>query len=367
MVKLKFFIVIRELFSKMQAERRFSNAATFALLLILQIMRRQPKFLVFHDGRLHFLEISLFCLNTTIDIINQSPNLQGLSNEALEEILLFLKAFFQQLSFVIDDQLVFVDWENVVFQGEPGKQRTLKISLPDGQIAFAKYTGNCGDLFIVEELVTKEVFEIPLQNILDHSQPPSEVLQKYKDEVTAKIASQRDQELIYGEIQRRKSIAICLQFPLALPRNNREHAWYPSFQDLDFIVLFFLCQRYGFQLGNNYPFNNFLIRFQACGPQQKFVHEVPLLTASEQEAFKDFERIYIDTFMGNVMVSGVQRCSKLTVQQVFLAQFKIAKALNISSQCALSLPRKYFIDTEPEVILCKGDDFLVPHSSLRQL
>ena len=351
----------------MQDQRPSSNAATFALLLILQIMRRQPKFLVFHDGRLHFLEISLFCLNTTIDIINQSPDLQGLSNEALEEILLCLKASFQQLSFMIERQLVFVDWEDVVFQGEPGKQRTLKISLPDGQIAFAKYTGNRGDLFIVDELVTKEVFEIPLANILDHTQPPSEVLQKYKDEVTAKIASQRDQELIYGEIQRRKSIAICLQFPLALPRNNREHAWYPSFQDLDFIVLFFLCQRYGFQLGNNYPFNNFLIRFQACGPQQKFVHEVPLLTASEQEAFKDFERIYIDTFMGNVMVSNIQRSSKFSEQKVFRFQFAVYKSLKIHEICALRLSRTFWFHNEIGVVLRKGDDDFVPHSSLKRL
>jgi hypothetical protein len=348
-------------------DSQLSPVAILSLLFMQQIMKRKYQFLVYHNGRLHLTQISRYCLQESLVIFGQIPEDQELSQEMLNHILQCIRAVFQKLSFVIDGQLVYVDWIDVVFAGEPGRRRTLKISLPDGQIAFAKYTGNRGDLFIVDELVTKEVFEIPLANILDHTQPPSEVLQKYKDEVTAKIASQRKQKLICEEIQKRKDIATCLQFPLALPRKNTNHVLYPYLQDPDILVLFILCQKYGIQLGNNYPFNNLLIRLQACGSQQKFVHEVPRLTASEQEAFKDFERKYIDIFMGNVMVSGVQRCSKLTVQQVFLAQFQIAKALKISSQCALSLPREYFIDPEPEVILCKGDYFLVPHSSLRQL
>jgi len=341
-------------------EYKFSNEATFALLLILQIMKRQFRFLVFHDGRLYFLEISQFCLTTTIDIIQQFPDLQGLSNGALEEILVCLKASFIKLSFKIGDQLLFVDWKDVVFQGEPGKQRTLKVSLPNGKEAFAKYTGNCGDLFIVEEIVTKQLFEIPLRNILDHNKPSSEVLERYKLDLT----SQSERELMLKE---KKAQAPCLQFPMALPRKNTNNVLYPFLEHGDLLVLFFLCKKIGLQLGNNYPFNNLLIRFQACGSQEKFFHEVPQLTESENKAFKVFERTYMDNFMGNVMESGVQRCSKLTVQEVFLAQFEVAKHFKILSQCALNLPFEYFTNSEPEVVLRKGDEALVPHSSLKKL
>lgn len=348
----------------MQDQRRFpefSNVATFALLLILQIMRRQFKFLVYYDGRFHFLEISRYCLSESLAIIDQFPDLEDLrKKQDLEDILQCFKASFLQLSFNNDRRLVYVDWENVVFQGKPGKQRTLKVLLPNGKEAFAKYTGNSGDLFIIEEIVTKEVFEIPLQNILDHIQPSSEVLEKYKLD----LASQSERELMLEE---KKAKAPFLQFPMALPRKDTNNVLYPFLEYGDLLVLFLLCRKFGFQLGNNYPFNNLLIRFQACGSQEKFFHEVPQLTESENEAFKVFERTYMDNFMGNVMESGVQRCSKLTVQKVFLAQFDIAKHFRILSQCALNLPSEYFTNPEPEVVLRKGDKALVPHSSLKKL
>ena len=338
-------------------------------------MRSEFRFLVYHDGRLYFLELSDFCLTTTIGIIRQFPNLEGLSNKQLEEILLCLKASFQQLSFVIDGQLVYVDWKDVVFQGEPGKQRTLKISLPDGQIAFAKYTGNRGDLFIVEVVGTNQVLEIPLANILDHTQPPSEVLQKYKDDLAAKkaaeLASQREEELRCQDFKIRKEKAESLQFPMTLPRQDGNHVRYPYLGNVDLIVFFLLCLMHGFEMGFNYPFNNLVIRFLACGPQEKFFHELPQLTASEETKFRQFAENYNDMFMGNVMVSNIQRCSKFSVQQLFRFQFAIMKSLQISSQisskCALRRSKKYYTFEEPGVVLCKGPHDFVPHSSLKRL
>jgi len=335
--------------------------ALLAFFFMTQIMERKFVFLVYHNGRLHFAQIHESCLQQVYDILQQLPPGQSPTSVQLLQVLDCVKAFLPQLSFNIEGDLVLVDWKDVIFAGEPGKRRTLKVRLLDGREVYAKYVGNRDELFIFEVIGTDEVVELPLQNILDHTQPSSDVLEKYKLDLAAKkaaeLASQRD-------FENRKAKAPFLQFPMALPRENGYHVSYPFLERGDLLVLFLLCQRFGFQLGNNYPFNNLLIRFQACGPQEKFFHEVPQLTESENEAFKVFERTYMENFMGNVMESGVLRCSKLTVQEVFLAQFKIAKRFKVYSQCALNLPSEYFTNPEPEVVLQRGENNSIPHSSL---
>jgi hypothetical protein len=110
-----------------------------------------------------------------------------------------------------------------------------------------------------------------------------------------------------------------------------------------------------------------LIRFLACGPQEKFFHEVPQLTPSKKEAFQRFERRYNDFFMGNVMVSNIQRSSKFSEQELFRFQFAVYKSLKIHAECALSLSRAFWIHKEIGVVLRKGPNDFVPHSSLTQL
>lgn len=352
-----------------------SASALLAFLFMSQIMKRNLRFLVYHAGRLHFAQIEDLCLRQVSDILQQLPPDQYPTPQQLFQVLDCIKAFLPQLSFNIEDILVHVDWKDVVFAGQPGRRRTLKISLPDGQIAFAKYTGNRGDLFIFEVVGTNEVVEIPLANILDHTQPPSEVLQKYKDDLAAKkaaeLASQREEELRCQDFKIRKEKAESLQFPMTLPRQDGNHVRYPYLGNVDLIVFFCLYLMHGFEMGFNYPFNNLVIRFLACGPQEKFFLEVPQLTASQETKFKQFAENYNDMFMGNVMVSNIQRCSKFSVQQLFRFQFAIMKSLQISSQisskCALRRSKKYYTFEEPGVVLCKGPHDFVPHSSLKRL
>ena len=336
-----------------------------------QIMKRNLRFLVYHAGRLHFAQIEDSCLEQVFDILQQLPPDHSPTQDQLLQVLDCVKAFLPQLSFVIEGDLVLVDWKDVVFQGEPGKQRTLKVLLPDGQEAFAKYIANRGDLFIFDVIGTNEVVEIPLANILDHAQPTQKMLIKYDSDLQAKkaaeLASQREEELRCQEFEIRKAKAPFLQFSMALPRENGNHVLYPFLEYGDLLVLFLLCQRFGFQLGNNYPFNNLVIRFLACGSQKNFFHEVPQLTVSEETNFKEFATKYNDMLMGNVMVSSIQRCSKFSVQQLFRFQFAIMKSLQTSSKCALSLSRKYYTFKEPGVVLRKSSDNSVPHSSLTQL
>jgi hypothetical protein len=324
-----------------------------------EIMERKFGFLVYHNGRLHFAKIHQSCLQQVSDILQQLPPGQSPTPDQLLQVLDCVKAFLPQLSFIIERDLVFVDWKDVIFAGEPGKRRTLRVRLLDGREVYAKYVGNQHQLFIFEVIGTDEVVEVvevPLENILDHTQPSSDVLEKYKHE----LASQRELEL-------RRVKAPFIQFPLILPGSSPY--CYPSLTYENMAVLFLICEEHKFELGFNYPFNLVLIRFLACGPQEKFFHEVPQLTPSKKEAFQSFERRYNDFFMGNVMVSNIQRSSKFSEQKVFRFQFAVYKSLKIkiNARCALRLSRTFWIHNEIGVVLRKGDDDFVPHSSLKRL
>ena len=343
-----------------------SASALLAFLFMSQIMKRNLRFLVYHAGRLHFAQIEDLCLRQVSDILQQLPPDQSPTPQQLFQVLDCVKAFLPQLSFNIEDILVHVDWKDVILPGKPGKRRTLKVLLSDSQEAYAKYIGDRDELFIFEVIGTDEIVELPLQNILDHTQPSSEVLERYRLNLAARkaaeLASQREQELNKQDFENRKAKAPFLQFSMALPRENGNHVLYPFLEYGDLLVLFLLCQRFGFQLGNN-----LVIRFLACGSQKNFFHEVPQLTASEETNFKEFATKYNDMFMGTVMVSSIQRCSKFSVQRIFRFQFAVMKALQISSNCALKLSKKYYTFKEPGVELRKGPHDCVPHSSLKHL
>jgi len=338
--------------------------ALVAYFFMTQIMERKFGFLVYHKGRLHFAKIHQSCLQQVSDILQQLPPGQSPTPVQLLQVLDCVKVFLPQLSFIIERDLVLVDWKDVILAGEPGKRRTLRVRLLDGREVYAKYVGNRHEFFIFEVIGTDEVVEVvevPLENILDHTQPSPEVLKGYK----LGLASQREQVLKDEEIEKARVKAPVIQFPLILPRTS--HYCYPFLARANMVVLFLICEKHKFELGFNYLFNRLLIRFLACGPQQKFIHEVPQLTPSEKEAFQSFERRYNDFFMGNVMVSNIQRSSKFSEQKVFRFQFAVYKSLKIHAICALRLSRTFWFHNEIGVVLRKGDDDFVPHSSLKRL
>lgn len=352
-------------------ESELPESALLAFFFMTQIMNRNLRFLVYHASRFHFAQIEDFCLEQVFEILKELSAVHSPTQEQLLQVLDCVKAFLPKLSFIIEGDLVLIDWKNVIFVGEIGKRRTLNVLLPDGQEAYAKYIGNRHELFIFEVIGTEEVVELPLQNILDHTQPSSDVLERYKLDLAAKkaaeLALQREKELRCQEFELRKEKAKSLQFPMELPREDGDHVRYPYLGNLNLIVFFLVCLEHGFEMGFNYPFNILVIRFLACGPQEKFFHAVPQLTTSQETNFKQFAENYNDMFMGNVMVSNIQRCSKFSVQQLFRFQFAIMKSLQISSKCALRLSKKYYTFEEPGVVLRKGDDDFVPHSSLKRL
>ena len=338
--------------------------ALVAYFFMNQIMKKKFGFLVHHRGRHYFAKIHQSCLQQVSDILQQLPPGQSPTPDQLLQVLDCVKAFLPQLSFIIEGDLVLVDWKDVIFAGEPGKRRTLRVRLLDGREVYAKYVGNRHEFFIfevigIDEVV--EVVEVPLENILDHTQPSPEVLKGYK----LGLASQREQVLKDEEIEKARMQAPVIQFPLSLPQTSPY--CYPYLTPPDMLVLFLICTRHKFEMGWSYFFNRLLILFLACGPQQKFIHEVPQLTPSEKEAFQSFERRYNDSFMGNVMVSNIRRSSKFSEQKLFKFQFAVFKSLKIDERCALSLSRAFWIHREIGVVLRRGPNDFVPYSSLFSL
>ena len=338
-----------------------------SFFFMMQIIKKEFLFLIYHNGRFHFAQISRSCLDQINDLLQQLPSDQSMVAEQLIPFLELLKAFLPELSFNIDGRDVSVPWSNVIFEGEPGKRRTLKILISDDEWVFAKYLGNQKDLFSFEIRGTNQMIQIPLKSILDHTHPSEAVLKKYDTDIQAKQDSCVKKELQRQDFEERKKCAPVLRFPLTLPRKKGDDFCYPFLEYGDLLVLFYLCSILKVKLGTNYLFNNLLIRFLACGSQKNFFDEVPQLTQTEEQLFNEFQKLYNDTYMGTPMVSNIKRCSNLTVQEVFLKQFEIAKDMKINSQCALKIPGNYFIDPEIGVILRKGSHDLEPHSCLTKL
>ena len=109
---------------------------------MMQIIKKEFLFLIYHNGRFHFAQISRSCLDQINDLLQQLPSDQSMVAEQLIPFLELLKAFLPELSFNIDGRDVSVPWSNVIFEGEPGKRRTLKILISDDEWVFAKYLGN---------------------------------------------------------------------------------------------------------------------------------------------------------------------------------------------------------------------------------
>lgn len=76
---------------------------------------------------------------------------------------------------------------------------------------------------------------------------------------------------------------------------------------------------------------------------------------------------YKDRLMCTKIMSELQRCSKNSVLEIFIMEFKSAKACNASSTFALRLPRQYFMREEPGVELREVIGKYVPHTSLKKL
>jgi hypothetical protein len=156
--------------------------------------------------------------------------------------------------------------------------------------------------------------------------------------------------------------------PMILPKPENNPVVYPLLNDSDLKVLFLLVKKLEMAFKRSYEFNLLVIRLLACGSQERFVEELPALVDSDESLIRQFVKDYNQFFMGYPMTSQTLRCSKISVQQVFLEHAKIAQCtLRITSQCALSLPPSYFTDPEPKVELRKGHHDLIAHCSLKKL
>jgi hypothetical protein len=362
-------------------DSQLSSVAILSLLFMQQIMKRKYQFLVYHNGRLHLTQISRYCLQESLVIFGQIPEDQELSQEMLNHILQCMRAVFQQLSFVIDGQLVYVDWKDVVFAGEPGRRRTLKISLPDGQIAFAKYTGNRGDLFIFEVVGTNEVVEIPLAKILDHTQPPSEVLQKYKDDLAAKKAAAEKAARAAEEAARAaEEAARAAEEAARAAEEAKQHSEaykdqmmergeiiafpniqrnYPFFTLRFMLILFLLCKRFRIEIGFSYRFN-LIVRRLACfvrRSQSQYDQSgfpLPEIPEEDNKAFEAFVEKYMSQFVGRVIRSRTIRF------QLFIApkESRIPEYLHRVFEYYCHLTKNYSpTQADVDAFLRQGDEY----------
>jgi len=225
--------------------------------------------------------------------------------------------------------------------------------------------------------VTGEQLNVPITEILSNF--PSNIEKGAFDAVTlhecerSSLAEKADNDFKHelekseAKIELREEIAKQqTRFPMALPRTLVEPVVYPFFDKSTLRVLFLLCIILDIEFKSSYAFNLLVVRLLACGSQERFQEDIPIFSSEYELKFHSFSSSYYKFFMGTAMTSRTLRCSKLTVQEVFLAQFEIAKANRIQAQCALKIPHDYFTGAEPGVET-RESKHLIPHSFLEKL
>ena len=295
-------------------------------------------------------------------------------------------------------EIIQVPLSSIFMPGKPGKMMSIYIIHPKMGRIIVKYVGFHNETRNYETGETVYEFEVLIRGDettrlivrLEQIQPnfPSQQEGLYQDAIYASILKMREFMYEMARIEFKKQEAALnaeklqaakdfelreqtaqeqSRFPLILPRPENNPVVYPFFGEIDQMVLFFLLKKLEVAFKSSYEFNLLVIRFLACGSQERFLEKLPGLSDEDEFLFRKFVKNYNQFFMGHPMTSRMQRSSNLTVKEVFKAQFKIAKALEISSQCALNIPRKYFTDPEPEVEVRKGPHDLIAHSSLEKL
>lgn len=266
---------------------------------------------------------------------------------------------------MIEGEMVTVQLSDVIMPGEPGKKRSIfiKDTKTGGEALIAKFIDFQDERFRPESGTTTILFKVKIRG------DESDVRIIEMADILPRFPTKHEclhQDTTLPDFLERKSKAICLRFALAVPRPENGHYMYPFFEYFDLVVLWRLVTRLRQEVGNNYPFNLLIIRFSICWSQKDYIAEVEQPIGSEIQEFKKFHQDY-KAIVGTVMVSNVKRCSKFSVQKICRLQFAVAKALRVSSKCALHISDKFFTAPEIGVVLRKGLHDFVPHSSLEQL
>lgn len=268
-----------------------------------------------------------------------------------------------------------VQFSDVVLPGKPGTQRTLFVVHPQTkEILAARFIGyhsevyypntNIPDIFFEFCVrVTNESLVVPMSAIVPNFHTKYAV-ESFDAFMAGKLLADAEAE---KGLKRRMVLAQSqTSLPMILPKPDFPVV-YPFFTETDLMVLVLLLKKLEMAFKPTYAFNLLVIRLLACGSQERFVEDLPALVDSDESLIRQFVKDYNQFFMGYPMTSQTLRCSKLSVQEVFLAQFEIAKELMVTSQSALSLHPDYFTNPEPGVELRKGPHDLITHCSLKKL
>jgi hypothetical protein len=268
--------------------------------------------------------------------------------------------------FIIDGQRVFVPPSQIIIPGHFGSQCSIFIRCPKtGQNLIVRFVGFKNEVFCEETQQSTLFFEVILRG-------SSELCVVQLDDICPFFPTPDEiAELDARVLPKRLKAAhdSLLTFPLNTDSWDRtNHLAYPFLPLADIFVLWTLCRIHNVEMGFNYEVNKLLIRFLACGPQEKYFENgiegvLSMLTVRDQIDFSEFMRIYADHMMGTTMVSKSQRRSAKSALEIFLMEFSYAKACNASSTFALELPTNYFMRREPDVLVVQVDTH-VPHTLL---
>jgi hypothetical protein len=264
-------------------------------------------FLVYHDGRFHWIMMDLEFLEIVQRLRDGVPFEHIDWNRSCERI----SSIVTEIPFDLGDRIIQVPLNNLVLP----RRRNVKIRLVSGQIVLAKYleyyglmscesTNRNEDSFVFLVQGTEERVIIPIGNIMTHTTTRDEVesynknlerkkqLEKAKAEAKAALEASED----FKKQMRQKGEIV----DKSKPQRN-----YPFLSDHLLQILYHLSVRCNVKIGFKYRFNLLVFRLLSFGYQTHF--QLPQLSEEEQVNFEAFKTKYNNEMVGRVIRSRKAR------------------------------------------------------------
>ena len=316
----------------------------FTIFFLLHcIFEGQTSFLVYHDGRFHWIMMHLQFLEVVQNLRDGVPLEQVDWHGSCQRI----SQIVTQIPFFLGDGIIQVALNNLVLP----RRRNVKIRLESGQIVLAKYLEYFGLMgcestnrdehsFVFLVQGTDERVIIPIVNVITHATTRDDVESYHKD-LERKKQLEKEKTKAKAALEASDAFKEQMRQKGAIVDYSKPQRNYPVFSDHLLQILYHLSVRCNVKIGFKYRFNLLVFRLLSFGSQIRF--QLPQLSEEEQVTFEAFKTKYNNEMIGRVICSRKARFQAPEPSGIP----EVLKSLSCVK--ALSLPDSYWIQPEQGV------------------
>lgn len=360
MVKLNFFLVFRELFSRMGDFIPTTPPAGLleylvpVFFLITALFRNNVAFLVFCDGRLEWLMLDQRMIDAVRELRHQIP----IDQIDWHRLCQHFFSQFQQLPFYLHQRIQGIDWNDVIFF-----RRTMQVRLQDGSLVYARYIEDFGEMpcdqsgknehhIRCQIRGTDEEVVIPISAIVNHMPSRKDVdeyLKKLAQQQAEKEAARAAEE---AERLEKKRIADIKKRSAVLPPT------YPRLSDFFLQILFNLCMTKGVVIGFTLEFNHLFLELLSFDEERQT--GLPGMSEGNSPDFESFKKKYNECFAGKFIYPRPQ-----PKYYPLLSDHLLQILYHLSVRCNIAIQLEYAFNLIVFRLLSFGDQtqFQLPQLS----